>query len=515
MPNHGLMLMISSSDPWVIAGLVVLILVGGVVLHRILTRAIAAADRKEHPLAAPLRATRNLILPVAVFWGVAQVAVSSRNDSTLIRVLETILWVFGIHAALSLINGVIFHAAKPESGRAQVPRLFLDLSRFFLVIIGSAIVYSAVWDKDLGGLLTALGVGSIVIGLALQDTLGNLFAGIALLFERPFTIGHWIRFGDHVGEVLEMNWRAVRIRTRTGDMIVVPNSSLGKDIIHNYSQPTAVHCHLWKIGFSYDDPPNKVKRVLLNCALHTSGITKNPEPIVRTSNYADSAIEYTVYLWIDDFARVNEILDNFTTRVWYAAKRASLTIPFPIRTIYQAQPPKPEDKDRNVTQMVQSIPVFVPLENDELESLAKSSTILAFGRGERIVHQGDPGDAMYVILEGTAVVALLDEQGAEREVARLSRGEFFGEMALLTGEPRSASVSAIDDLEVAMITSRQLKLMLERRPALAQEMAEIVESRRQGLRTVRELQSAAPARKAEIQAGASALATRIKRFFGL
>jgi CRP-like cAMP-binding protein len=131
------------------------------------------------------------------------------------------------------------------------------------------------------------------------------------------------------------------------------------------------------------------------------------------------------------------------------------------------------------------------------------------------VHQGDAGDAMYVVLEGTALVTIQSEDGDEREVARLSRGEFFGEMALLTGEPRSAGVTAVDDLAVLVIHKNSLQAMLNRRPGLVQEMAEIVEARRQGLRAIKELRSAPTEQKAQVQRSAGELVQRIRRFFGL
>src|SRR6185503_5372124 len=158
---------------------------------------------------------------------------------------------------------------------------------------------------------------------------------------------------------------------------------------------------------------------------------------------------------------------------------------------------------------------FAPLEPAELDSLASTSERLDFGRGERIVQQGAPGDTLYVVLAGTALVTIRTADGAEREVARLSRGEFFGEMALLTGEARSASVTALDDLRSLVIHKDALQGVLLRRPALVQQMAEIVEVRRQGLRALQDLHSAPPEQKAALQRSAGELVQRMRRFFGL
>ena len=351
---------------------------------------------------------------------------------------------------------------------------------------------------------------------ALQNTLDNVMAGIAVLFEQPFQVGDWVTVGSITGEVMEMNWRSVRVRTRGRDLVVVPNSVIGKETLINLSRPTRAHAETHLLGFSYDDPPNKVKRVLLGVVRSTRGVLAEPSPVIRTLSYAAYAIEYQVRFFIDDYARQMDINDEFMTRVWYAAKRNGLTIPFPTQTSFEYRRETPATPvEEPPAGVLAKVPVFVPLEPAELESLAHECERLDFGRGERIVHEGEPGDAMYVVLDGTAVVSVATGNGDEREVARLARGEFFGEMALLTGEPRSAGVTVAEDLSVLRIHKDSLQAVLARRPGLMQEMAEIVEARRAGLRAAKELQAATPEQKAHVQRSAGELVQRIRRFFGL
>ncbi|MGI9590594.1 MAG: mechanosensitive ion channel family protein, partial [Myxococcota bacterium] len=241
---------------------------------------------------------RNLVLPVFVLMLFLEHVLDFAADSAWLRLVETLLWVSLIHAALAAVNVLVFEEAEALSWRARVPKLFLDLSRFFMVIVGGAIVLSTVWGRDLGGFLAALGVGSIVLGFALQDTLGNLMSGIALLFERPFTTGEWIKVGGHQGLVVEMNWRSVRIRTRQKDLLVVPNSILGREIITNTAQPTQEHAELIKVAFSLEDPPNRVKQVLLDAALATPGVPARPTTKVRVHQYEDDRIQYEVKLYV-------------------------------------------------------------------------------------------------------------------------------------------------------------------------------------------------------------------------
>jgi small-conductance mechanosensitive channel/CRP-like cAMP-binding protein len=500
-------------EPW---AKILLCAAGWALLTILLTVLQRRLRPRQHPLDGTVRGLRNLLLPLLLVLALWHALDGPRADDVWFRLLETVLWMAGLVVALSLVRNTAFTQKDGGQYQTRVPKLFLDILRVILVLVGAVFVVKGVWGQDVSALVTAVGVSSIVLGLALQNTLDNVMAGIAVLFERPFEVGDWVQVGSTTGQVMEMNWRSVRVRTRAQDLVVVPNSVIGKETLVNYSRPTRAHNESHLLGFSYDDPPNKVKRVLQQVALTTRGVLPNPAPVVRTVNYAAWSIEYQVRFTIEDFERQQEVNDEFMTKVWYAAKRNRLTIPFPVQTTfeYSAEMPKPKTPSVTVDSLTR-VPVFVPLGPEELELLGHDAVRQDYGRGERIVHQGEPGDSLYLIEEGTAVVSVKDEHGTEREVTRLSRGEFFGEMALLTGEPRSASVTAADDLTVLVVYKEALQSMLARRPPLAEEMAEIMEARRQGLRAIQELRTAPPEQRVKVQRGASDLVQRIRHFLGL
>jgi small-conductance mechanosensitive channel/CRP-like cAMP-binding protein len=512
-------------EPWVELALYV---AGWLALTVLLTVLARRLDRSAHPLRGTTRALRGLFLPLVLVYLVAwrwlgwSTAEGREHFAGGLHVIETLLWLAGIVVALSLVTNTALMKRDGTQYESRYPKLLVDILRLLLVLVGACFVISGVWDKDLGGLLTAVGISSIVLGLALQNTLDNVMAGIAVLFEQPFQVGDWITVGSTTGEVMEMNWRSVRVRTRSRDLVIVPNSVIGKETLVNLSRPTRLHAETHVLGFSYGDAPNTVKRVLSLVVRATRGVLAEPPPAIRTVSYSAYSIDYQVRFFIDDYARQQTINDEFMTRVWYAAKRNGLTIPFPTQTSFEYHRDLPEAESGAVSaDMLTSVPIFVPLSPAELASLAQECARLDFGRGERVVHQGEPGDAMYVVLEGTAVVTLAAPDGngradgAEREVARLARGEFFGEMALLTGEPRSASVTAVDDLAVLVIHKDSLQATLASRPGLVQEMAEIVEARRGGLRATRDLASTPAEQTAAVKRSAGELAQRMLRFFGL
>lgn len=458
-------------------------MVGFPCLMLVLNESIVYTQKQGKPLVQTLRILRNLVLPIFVGFIVLTKIVGLDPEQTAIRLVQTSLWVSLIHAALSFVNVLLFVEAGGHTWQAQVPKLLRDLTRFFLILIGTAFVLSLVWKTDLGGLLTALGVSSIVIGLALQDTLGNLFSGIALLFGRPFVIGDWLKFGDTVGKVIEINWRAVHLITRNKEMLIVPNSVLAKEVFYNYRRPQSLHGEPMELGFSYDDPPNKVKQVIRQAALETPGVLSDPEPIIQTSAYGDSSINYYVRLYLRDYDRVPEIRDAFMTRVWYAAQRHGLTIPFPIRTLIHERPPKPElngGTNRIITEL-RSLPCFITTHAEVLEKLVTNADFKSFGKGERIIYQGQEEVNLHFLLTGQVQMNVLSQTNHDQEVLRLSKGDFFGATALLSREPSSNSVVALSDVDVMILEIEAMQVLIERTPQLAREMDEIIEARRKAI----------------------------------
>jgi hypothetical protein len=343
-------------------------------------------------------------------------------------------------------------------------------------------VLATVWKADLAGLVTALGVSSIVIGLALQDTLGSVMSGIALLFERPFTVGDWLEVSGVVGQVIDINWRAVRLLTLEQEMVVIPHKLISSEIIRNFTKPTPIHAERIQIGFSYNDPPNLARQVLKSTALETKGILLDPEPDVFTLAYDDSAVSYEVKFFIRDYGDIEQIRERFMTRVWYAAKRNNLSIPFPIRTVYNFHGPTSQQKGiaKKFSESMEAIPAYVPL-NREQQSVSPASSGIAlqhFAAGEKVIRQGQVGNELYIIVTGQALMSTRSENGDDLELLSLRNGEFFGEMGLFSGEPSVVTISASNDLEVMKISAAVVNQMIDRQPSFAREIGQILEIRR-------------------------------------
>lgn len=455
-------------------GFPLLTIVLGEVIHRL--------KRRGRAIASTVRLVRDVLLPMVALLVFMQHLLQVDPASRLFKSIETVFWVFVIHAALSLLNVILFEQAETDTWRARVPKLLIDLARLFLILLGTAFVLATVWNADLAGLVTALGVSSIVIGLALQDTLGSVMSGIALLFERPFTVGDWLEVGGVVGQVIDINWRAVRLLTLEQEMVVIPHKLISSEMIRNFTKPTPIHAERIQIGFSYNDPPNLAKQVLKSTALETKGILLDPEPDVFTLDYDDSAVSYEVKFFIRDYGDIEQIRERFMTRVWYAAKRNNLSIPFPIRTVYNFHGPTTHQKGvaKKFSESLQAIPSYVPINRDEDSATPSSSGISLqhFASGEKVIRQGQTGHELYIIVAGQALMSRRNEAGEDLELLSLKSGEFFGEMSLFSGEPSVVTISASNDLEVMKISAKVVNKMIDRQPSFAREIGQILEIRR-------------------------------------
>lgn len=456
----------------------------------LLGEAILWLERRQNSLVAPLRIVRNFVLPITVVFLLLVEVLDWSDTSRLVRIVETLLWICLIYAALQVVNILLFEDAQPGSWQAQVPKLFLDLSRFFLVLVGAAIVFSTVWGADLGGLITALGVGSLVIGLALQDSLGNIFSGIALLFESPVGIGDWVEVDGVVGEVVDINWRAVHVKTMNNDLRVVPNSVLAQSSFTNFSRPEQAHFRTVEVGFSCDDAPNRVRQLLVETALTTEGVLADPAPYVYTHEYGDFAIIYAVNLAFADYAESDDIVSDFKTRLWYMAQRHHLTMPYPTEVHVQPEPP-PSATDpllQRAAAILKSIPTLAGLDADILSRLCQAEHIQHFATHEPVLLQGQRVPGLFVLLTGTAAMATQTPDGNFRPLTRLEVGDVFGEESSFLGEQFSeVQVIAQEDIQVLFIEEELLESLVDQYPRFASELGELMQLRRQELKGLKSM----------------------------
>ena len=415
---------------------------------------------------------RNILLPNLAIYLILSKIMKLGDSSLLLKVSATFFWLVLIHSSLKFVNTLVFSEVLPSNVRDRIPKLLVDFSRTFLVLLGAAIIASTVWGADLGRLLAALGVGSVVLGLALQDVLGGLFSGIALLSSKPFSVGDWIRAGDMDGQVQNIDWRAVTLINFEGDSVIVPNSVIAKERFKNYSRPTPLHRESVAFDISFDDPPNKVKQVLLEAAYETKAILKEPAPHVALISYDEFSIRYEIRYFIDDYAKVAAIHNDFITRIWYANRRYGITFPTRAHEIYNfdGQSCEAQEKTPNEIQKLLKASKIFQVPDNELLELAKHCKIDEFGVGECLLQKGTLTDKVYLILEGVAREHVENKNEEILHEYRLRKNDLFGLASLVREEPSLVTVCAISDINVLSIEIEAMKMVLKQNPEVAQAL---------------------------------------------
>jgi CRP-like cAMP-binding protein len=300
-----------------------------------------------------------------------------------------------------------------------------------------------------------------------------------------------VTIGGKDGLVSEVTWRATKIRTKAGNFVIVPNSTLARDTITNYSEPTLDTRIDIEIGASYDTPPNEVKAAIQDALRDEPIILRDRIPEVLLVDFGPSAIVYRVRVWTNDFSADERIGDRVRTHVYYAFRRLGIVIPYPIQVQIEHAPAPPETANRDVlTQALASVEIFAALSDQQRRELADASRPSLYAAGETIVREGDEGSSMFVVSRGEAGVTLV---GTEGEVARLHKGTFFGEMSLLTGDRRSATVTAATDCELLEIDSDAFRRVLLPDPTLVERITSAVAARRTELEIHRTTKAAHPA----------------------
>jgi small-conductance mechanosensitive channel/CRP-like cAMP-binding protein len=419
-----------------------------------------------------------------------------------------------------LLEDLLIERALMRRG-VPVPRLARDIVRGLALITLIVAAVNQIFGVPLNSLVISSTVASAVIGLALQDLLRNVVAGIALQVERPFAPGDWLLFGDQTAKVLEMSWRATRMVTVDNTHIIVPNANLAQAQIANYTLISPVQALHVQIALAPDHPPNRVKAALAAAALAAEGVLSDPPPAIRLVAYGEYSVTYDIKFWMHGFERYTETRDAVMTSAWYYVRRAGFRLPTPPRELYvhPADPRNRADDEarehERAAAALAAVELFSLLRPDELATLAARCERQTFGRGEVLVRQGDIDDTLYVVRRGRVRVEAAAEQGgAAVLVSELGAGDFFGELALLTGAPRRATVMAVEDTEALIVRRDTISPLIERNPALAEGLSTVLERRAaQRQSALAAADSAAADSAAEM--GQPNLLGRIRSMFGL
>ncbi|MET0647391.1 MAG: mechanosensitive ion channel family protein [Pyrinomonadaceae bacterium] len=410
--------------------------------------------------------------------------------------------------AVRALNELTFFVFRKRKGY-DAPALVRDLFSLVLYVTAAVFILRYTLDLSFAALLPGSALLGIILGLALQDTLGNLFSGISLHADKPFQLGDVITVGKHTGVVMAITWRAVKIKTFSNHIVLVSNSSIAKESIEVAPQD-GQNARIVFFGALYTDSPTRVMHAVRDAVRDAENVLRYITPVVRIRGLGDSSVEYEVKYWLDDYTRYNDTDALIRQRIWYAFRRNGFTFAFPTRTVHVVQPAAADGDGRGaemLAELLSSVDIFAPLSTDELLALASSATGRVFAPGETIIRAGDDGASMFVVSRGSVDVRV-DANGTSRTINQLGEGAFFGEMALFTGEPRTANVVAAEETEVLEIGHDAMRGLFQTNPDLVEALSHAINERRA------DLLANANAQRGDEDTH-EGLLSRIKRFFRL
>ncbi|MCC6553909.1 MAG: mechanosensitive ion channel [Polyangiaceae bacterium] len=391
----------------------------------------------------------------------------------------------GIGALAKVVFGLVLPRA-----RIHVSRILQDL------VVGAAIVATTLAlasraGYNVTGLLATSAVVTAVIGLSLQDTLGNTLGGLALQIDDSIHVGDWVKVGDIIGKVVEIRWRYTAVETRNGETALVPNSVLMKSQVIVLGRRAAGPVQwrrtvLFNVDFRHQ-PSDVICAVTeaLNAAM-IDNVARDPAPHCIMMGMEESWGRYAARYWLTNLAVDDSTDSAVRTRIFFALRRANIPLSIPAHAVFVTEESHARREQKTQVDLerrmvaLSRVELFSCLSEDDRASLAARLRYSPFTRGEVLTRQGAEAHWLYLVVAGEVAVRV-SVDGTEREVARMSDGSFFGEMSLMTGEPRSATVVALSDVECYRLDKKAFQEIVQRRPEIAEPIAAILARRRMGL----------------------------------
>jgi small-conductance mechanosensitive channel len=434
----------------------------------VLTECHRALVRRQSYLARPVNLLRNYLLPLGALLLLLVEAAQVPFRDTSVRVLATVFSFVVLVLLLSGLNATLFEGAPQGSWRKRVPAIFVDVARFVLIGVGLAVIFSYVWGVRIGGLFAALGVTSVVIGLLLQNSVGQIVSGLFMLLEQPFRIGDWLDTPTARGRIVEANWRAVHIETGRG-LQITPNSVLAGTSFTNLSRPVGAHKLAITTTFSAADPPDRV------CAMlsRTADALPQLKPGVTATSVALGGAEYRTTIALKSPADDGAAQATLLRWIWYAARREGLHL-------------DDADDDFSTPERVEKAlqTVVAPtlrLSATDQQSLVRQARMVRYGAGEIVEYPGQVPTVMTFVIAGSVRLTATSKDGSVIPVSTLREASFLG-LTALTRQPNLAGAYALEEVTALEIDREDLEHLVMHKPLLLQDFGRIIDERRNKVR---------------------------------
>ncbi len=400
---------------------------------------------------------------------------------------------------LYLIETLLLLAYARSDRSFPVPALLRNIVRFIIILLAAFVVLRYGLKIDISPLLASTALLTAVIGFALQGVLGNLLAGMSMHLTRSVLPSDWVEIGSEEGKVIATNWRETRLRTIGGHTIVIPNSMVASSVIRNLTVPTALRRHDINVGASYSDAPGEVIEALVAAAKSVDKVLSRPAPSAYVTEFQDYGINYVLRFWTERYHDRVPIEGDVGRMIWYRFKRRGIEIPFPMSdkllndfmaVVYRQRKMSPEEDEirRRAADLAASDLISSFLSDEEgnsllregdLERLARHTRRVRFTEGEILFRQGEQGNFCYILVSGELEgrIEYSDLDGSPAAVFAVKPGSLIGEMSLVTGLPRTATVRSLAESELLELGEEGFRQLLSFREEIPERLAELVSTR--------------------------------------
>ncbi len=365
--------------------------------------------------------------------------------------------------------------------RPHESRLMQDVVVGVIYLGGALSVLAYVFNVPVGTLIATSGVFAIILGLALQNTLADVFSGIALNLSRAYKVGDWIVLSDgNQGRVVETNWRGTSLLNAANDLVVLPNSNLAKAQVTNLSSPNRSHGVKLKVRMMPTVAPSAISAVMRNVLLSSNAILSTPEPTVEIKSLDAQAIEFELAFRVRDFASASAARNEVYDLIYRHARAAGLALAQPKEaagvSAGLSQPAAPAAPKATALRLVDTLPLLASLPEAEKQALAEMMTRKTYRKGEVLVEEGAQLSSLVIIRTGVVVASCHSEEG-ELELRRLAPGDYFGESGLFPGACEMATVRALTFTVVYEVGQAALAKLMQDRPSIADEIRQTLSRR--------------------------------------
>lgn len=473
-----------------------------------------------------------VIVPLAIFLGayaleanaawiasIFGLPLSETIDQWLPLIAGSARWIAGSWLLGRVIVDLIINPMVRRRTGLDAPGILGNFVHSALLICTIPLIIKFVFERPIGGLVASSGLVTLIIGLAIRDMIADFFSGVAMNIERPYAIGDWVELEPGlVGRVTELNWRSTRLVTQSHRTIIVPNNNLASRQFINYSLPQRRYRESLIIALNYTTDPERAENILTAAIMATPGLSEGADHNVRIREFNERGVEYEIRFWIDDLHKKVGLRHRLAGNVLRYLHQAGVPIPYGQQEVLLTRERKLRTERRlDVHQLLSRMDLLSHLTHGELEQLAQRATGRDYAGNTTIFERGEEGIALYLLVEGIAEASLRDSENGPDDgpaVAQIEPGQAFGEMSVLTGEPRAATVRAVTNVHALEIRREDIEPIFRARPEIANDLAAVMAKR------VRHNEQTAAARldrcdEAAQTSRARHLAGRISQFFGL